>query len=111
MPRDTPDLSVPLPDASFTARLLAGMPPDLSARLDARLIFALQQAVGDWDGVERRRGRHLRLALPFGTWRVSILRESGPGLAGFARQRPGAAALAGLVAGLVLASAIASFLM
>lgn len=103
MPRDTPDLTVAFPDASFTARLLAGMPPDLAERLDARLLFALQQAMEPWDGVERRRGRHLRLVLPFGTWRVSIRRESGPRLRDVARRRPGLVAGAGVAAGMALA--------
>jgi hypothetical protein len=62
-------------DSAFVARLLAAMPPDLAARFDARMLLAVQQAFGPWNGVERRRGRHLRLYLPFGRWRLSLARE------------------------------------
>lgn len=88
MPRDTIPPLPPAVDPAFAARVLAGMPADLAARLDARLLFALQQALGGWDGTERRGGRHLRIALPFGVWRVSVTRVSGPGLRGFLRSRP-----------------------
>jgi len=53
------------------------MPPDLAARFDERLMFAVQQALSPWDGNERRRGLHFRVALPFGAWRVSVIREGG----------------------------------
>jgi hypothetical protein len=93
-------------DPAFAARILAGMPPDLAARLDARLIFALQQALGGWDGIERRGGRHLCIALPFGVWRVSVRRVSGPGFKGFARARPGLAVALGVAVGAALAACV-----
>ncbi|MBP0464408.1 hypothetical protein J5Y09_10825 [Roseomonas sp. PWR1] len=62
-------------DPAFVARFLAGMPPDLAARFDARMLFAVQQRIGPWNGVERRRGAHLRLRLPWGAWRLSLVRE------------------------------------
>ncbi len=62
-------------DPAFVARFLAGMPPDLAARFDARMLFAVQQRVEPWNGVERRRGAQLRLRLPGGPWRLSLVRE------------------------------------
>ena len=109
MQKDTLDLLAPLPSTAFTAQLLSGMPPELASRLDARLIFAIQQGVETWDGIERRRGRHLRLRLPLGTWRLSITRESGPPLRDIVRHRPGKVAGASLAAGLVLALALGVF--
>lgn len=106
MPRDTPQPLPPAVDPAFAARVLAGMPPDLAARLDARLLFALQQTLGGWDGVERRGGRHLRIALPFGVWRVSVRRVSGPGFKGFVRSRPGLAAAMGVAVGAALAGCV-----
>lgn len=77
MSQNVPVPAAPNLDAAFVSRFLAGMPPDLAARFDARLLFAVQQAVGPWSGTERRRGRHLRIRLPHGTWRISLAREHG----------------------------------
>ncbi len=62
-------------DPAFVARFLAGMPPDLATRFDARMLFAVQQRIGPWNGVERRKGRHVQLCLPWGAWRLSLVRE------------------------------------
>jgi hypothetical protein len=107
MERDETAPLPPAPDPAFATRILAGMPPDLAARFDARMLFAVQQAVGGWDGLERRRGRHMRIALPFGVWRVTLVRESGGGRRTSARSRSwllGAAglALAALLGGLAV---------
>ena len=74
-----PEAAPRLADTAFAAHLLAGMPADLAARFDARLIFAVQQAVAPWDGAEGRRGWHVRLALPGGTWRFSLVPEAARG--------------------------------
>ncbi|WP_137124037.1 hypothetical protein [Roseomonas sp. HF4] len=103
MSRDPPQPLPPAVDPAFAARVLAGMPPDLAARLDARLLFALQQTLGGWDGVERRGGRHIRIALPFGVWRVTFARVSGPGFRAFVRSRPALAAAMGVAVGALLA--------
>jgi len=42
MPRDSPNPEHAVLDSAFVARLLAGMPPDLAARFDARLLLAVQ---------------------------------------------------------------------
>jgi hypothetical protein len=47
------------------------MRPDLAARFDARMVFAVQQLIGSWSGVERRKGRHRLLRLPWGGSRFS----------------------------------------
>lgn len=63
-----------LPDAGFCARFLASLPPDLASSFDRRQLFAIQQAFGPWNGVERRRGFHAVLALPWGRYLVGVSR-------------------------------------
>jgi len=69
------DDSLPaLPDAGFCARFLASLPPDLANSFDRRQLFAIQQAFGPWNGVERRRGLRITLALPWGHYAFGVAR-------------------------------------
>ena len=107
MPRDAPIPEQPVLDSGFVARLLAGMPPDLAARFDARMLLAVQQAVGPWDGAERRRGRHWRLSLPFGRWRLSLARDDEAQTHRRPPPAPGWLLVgAGVVAGVALTAAL-----
>ena len=61
-----------MPDAGFVARFLAGLPPDLAASFDRRQLFAIQQAFGAWDGIERRRGTRIALRTPWGRYAFGV---------------------------------------
>lgn len=63
-----------LPDAEFCARFLAGQPPDLAASFNRRQLFAIQQAFGQWNGRERRRGLRVVFALPWGRYELGFAR-------------------------------------
>ncbi|MDB5315072.1 MAG: hypothetical protein JWO24_916 [Rhodospirillales bacterium] len=63
------------PDAEFVARLLAGMPADIAASFSERQLFAIQQAIGPYDGRERREGWHGSIRMPWATYLISLRRE------------------------------------
>lgn len=60
--------------SDFTAKFLAGIPPDLAASFTPRQLLAVYQAFGPWSGKERRGGWHATVPLPWGSYAVSIRR-------------------------------------